>query len=291
MALKETLSDFPTHLRTVCEFSLNRPPMRAKVDRQSFDELKPGVDAAIAVLDWFEQLQMHLAALVEALGHRKPSPGAEELQQLAQAVDCCVVMENQFSGWSACVNRFSWFKRTFGMLRKEVANDVDVDALNKNVNRFQGLIGNTQFPIGTHLTGPLRVSLKKVASTSDVMMAALAQLAEQVATFKNGSADPHLLRPLPFLIYLADGDTGPGSFNVFQSAAALKPVMRVFKRHPEVGCSPPPEVFKEEGESNGVTMRLAVVLQRCPHYATHMAPKWDAAADSDYYCESCCSVQ
>jgi hypothetical protein len=38
-------------------------------------------------------------------------------------------------------------------------------------------------------------------------------------------------------------------------------------------------------------MRLAVVLQRCPHYATHMAPKWDAAADSDYYCESCCSVQ
>jgi len=39
------------------------------------------------------------------------------------------------------------------------------------------------------------------------MMAALAQLAEQVATFKNGSADPHLLRPLPFLIYLADGDT------------------------------------------------------------------------------------
>lgn len=47
----------------------------------------------------------------------------------------------------------------------------------------------------------------QVASTSDVMMAALAQLAEQVATFKNGSADPHLLRPLPFLIYLADGDT------------------------------------------------------------------------------------
>ena len=141
MALKETLSAFPTHLRTVCEFSLNRPPMRAKVDRQSFDELKPRVDAAIAVLDWFEQLQTHLAALVEALGHRKPSPGAEELQQLAQAVDCCVVMENQFSGWSACVNRFSWFKRTFGMLRKEVANDVDVDKLNKDVNRFQNLIG------------------------------------------------------------------------------------------------------------------------------------------------------
>lgn len=97
--------------------------------------------------------------------------------------------------------------------------------------------GNTQFPIGTHLTGPLRASLKtvrrpsltpvargalqrrgpllprcvvQVASTSDVMMAALAQLAEQAATSKNGSAEPHLLRPLPYLIYLADGDTVRG---------------------------------------------------------------------------------
>eukprot|EP00964_Phaeocystis_antarctica_P048457 scaffold28058_cov63-Phaeocystis_antarctica.AAC.1 len=41
-------------------------------------------------------------------------------------------------------------------------------------------------------------------------MAALAQLAEQVASSKNGSAEPHLLRPLPFLIYLADGDTVRG---------------------------------------------------------------------------------
>jgi hypothetical protein len=141
MALKETLSAFPTHLRTVCEFSLNRPPMRAKVDRQSFDELKPGVDAALAMLDWFEQLQLHLAALMEALGHRKPSPGDDELQQLAQAVDCCVVMENQYPGWSALVNRFSWFKRTFGMLRKEIANEIDVDKLNKDITRFQNLIG------------------------------------------------------------------------------------------------------------------------------------------------------
>ena len=140
MALKETLSAFPTHLRTVCEFSLG-PPMRAKVDRQSFDELKPGVDKALAVLDWFEQLQLHLAALVEALGHRKPSPGDDELQQLAQAVDCCVVMENQFSGWSQLVNRFSWFKRTFGMLRKEIASEIDVDKLNKDITRFQNLIG------------------------------------------------------------------------------------------------------------------------------------------------------
>ena len=46
----------------------------------------------------------------------------------------------------------------------------------------------------------------QVANASGVMMAALAQLAEQAATQKP-SAEPHQLRPLPFLIYLADGDT------------------------------------------------------------------------------------
>ena len=50
-------------------------------------------------------------------------------------------MENQYPGWSALVNRFSWFKRTFGMLRKEIANEIDVDKLNKDITRFQNLIG------------------------------------------------------------------------------------------------------------------------------------------------------
>ena len=48
------------------------------------------------------------------------------------------------------------------MLRKEVAGEVNIEQLNKDINRFQSLIGSTQFPVGTHLTGPLRDSLKKV---------------------------------------------------------------------------------------------------------------------------------
>lgn len=210
--------------------------MRAKVDRQSFDELKPGVEAALALLDWYEQLQTELITLVDRLAKAAPPLPPDELTMICQAVDCCVLMENQarqsargppptrasvargrythgvpppdgrlppkprhtrhfrsavhlrgektdtravgprsrplspppplvraqFSGWSACVNRFSWFKRTFGMLRKDVAGEVNVEKLNKDINRFQNLIGSTQFPIGTHMTGPLRDRLKKV---------------------------------------------------------------------------------------------------------------------------------
>jgi len=283
--MQASLSAFHGHLRTICEYSLNRPPMRAKVDRQSFDELKPGVDAALALLDWYEQLCKDFVALTQSLA-MAPNPGAEELSQLVQAVDCCVLMENQFSGWSACVNRFSWFKRTFGMLRKEVANELNVEQLNKDINRFQNLIGNTQFPIGTHMTGPLRESLKKVTKAEGVMVAALNKLAEEAATQKP-KAEPNQLRPLPFLIYLADGDTAPGSYNVF--ASNLKGVQRVFKRYPDVDCSPPSHIGADLADVPGVQMQLAVVLQRCPHYTTNMAGKWGGATDGGS--QSCCMVQ
>lgn len=93
--MQASLAQFPGHLRTICEFSLNRPPMRAKVDRQSFDELKPGVEAALALLDWYEQLQAEFVALVDRLSKAAPPLPAEELALICQAVDCCVLMENQ----------------------------------------------------------------------------------------------------------------------------------------------------------------------------------------------------
>lgn len=276
--MQAILAQFPGHLRTICEFSLNRPPMRAKVDRQSFDELKPGVEAAVALLDWYEQLSAEFIALVDRLAKAAPPLPAEELGLICTAVDCLVLMENQFGGWSACINRFSWFKRTFGMLRKEVAGEVNIEQLNKDINRFQSLIGSTQFPVGTHLTGPLRDSLKKVRDSGKVMLAALNKLAEEAATAKP-KPEPPQLRPLPFLIYMADGDTAPGSFNVFSQGSELKGAQRVFKRFPETECAPPPEIVAELGDlGQSVQMQLAVVLQRCPHYTTNMAGRWGGAS-------------
>ena len=65
-ALASCTKAYEAHLKTICEFSLNRPPMRAKVDRQSYDELKPGVDKALALLDWYEELKK---AFVEDIGY------------------------------------------------------------------------------------------------------------------------------------------------------------------------------------------------------------------------------
>jgi len=112
------------------------------------------------------------------------------------------------------------------------------------------------------------------------------RLTSKAATQKP-KAEPNQLRPLPFLIYLADGDTAPGSYNVF--ASNLKGVQRVFKRYPDVDCSPPSHIGADLADVPGVQMQLAVVLQRCPHYTTNMAGKWGGATDGGS--QSCCMVQ
>lgn len=129
------------HLRTICQFSLNQPPLRPKIDRQSYDELKPGVDSALKLLDWFEDLKLNFAIFLGELVQAGGTPSAEHLQLLIDAIDACVVLENQFAGWSACVNRFSWFKRTMAQIRKEVSSDPDSERINKAIPRFQKFIG------------------------------------------------------------------------------------------------------------------------------------------------------
>ena len=129
------------HLGAICEFSLNRPPLRPKIDRQSYDELRPGVEHAIAVLEWFNSLQQQVSSFISELAAAGGPPSAAQLTLIAEAVDACVVLENQFSGWSACINRFSWFKRTFAQLRRELAGDPAADQLAKDLPRFQSFIG------------------------------------------------------------------------------------------------------------------------------------------------------
>ena len=357
MASIPALAAYEEHLKTVVGWATHMPPMRAKVDRQSFDELKPTVDRALAVLDWFEQLQQQFAACLGALG---PGSSAAELAPLATAVDACIMLENQFSGWSNCVNRFSWFKRTFSVIRRDVAAEFDVEKLNSDLNRFQSFIGaprarppaslpapraslpaprppsrapalppraaphaaaaaaagNARFPIGCHLTGPLRDAVKKVGGHEGVLVAALRATAAAAAT-QTPRAEAAQLRSLPFLLYLADGDVAPGSFNVFSEnlkdvqkifrrcAAAARPPARLRaaparapaspadrrarrppRRYPETDCSLPASVGGADAGQPGAVVSLVLVLQRCPHYTTAIGPKWGAPGEPNV----CCAV-
>jgi len=258
------------HLRSICEFSLNQPPMRAKVDKQSYDELKPGVQRAMVLYDWFVELQANFTSFLSELAQAGGTPSPEHLQLLADAIDACVVLENQFGGWSACVNRFSWFKRTITQIRKEVsASDPDCERISKAIPKFQNFIGHSSFPIGMHMTGPLRVETKKVDGHERLLLAALFHCQQTAAAQSSPSASQ--LRPMPYLLYLADGDTS-GS-NVFVGTK-LAPVQKLFKRFPIAECGPPPELVRELGLAPGHPVHLGTVLSRCPHYLPSMGSRW-----------------
>lgn len=123
-----------------------------------------------------------------------------------------------------------------------------------------------------HLTGPLRESTKKVSGHERVLLAAVFHYVKLAGTEK---PDASVLRPLPYLLYLADGDTssGAGSFNVFVGQK-LQPVQKVFKRHPLADCAPPPEMMESMGLAPGHPVHLGTVLARCPHYMASMRTKW-----------------
>merc|ERR1719378_230722 len=101
---------------------------------------------------------------------------------------------------------------------------------------------------------------------------------QQAAEAKPKPENPQL-RPIPFMLYIADGDNTPGSYNVFTAdMPTIKATQQVIKRFPEVDCTPPAADGAEPAEQ-GTIMQLAVVLQRCPHWMPNMANKWAPAGE------------
>lgn len=274
-----------THLHTIAYFSVDTS-FRPKVDRQSFDELKPGVDRALALLNWYEGLKTAFVALLLELGPSQAPPSPAVLTALIDALDCCILLENQFSGWSACINRFSWFKRTFAQIRRELASEVDCEALTKDLSRFQAFIGDTSFPIGMHMTGPLRKQLKASGGAPGHERLLVAAV-DQLSAAADAASDGALIRPLPYLLWFADGDAGQ-AYNVF-TAAKLAQAQKVFKKHPMAECSPPPAMVTELGLQPTYPVHLGTVLSRCPHYSPSMRAKWGLPKQGDEP-EVCCVV-
>lgn len=145
--------------------------------------------------------------------------------------------------------------------------------------------GDIHFPVGMHLTGPLRAAVKKgCAGHERPVVAALLQTAA-AAESAGASAPAHFVRTLPYLLCLADGDAGD-AYDVFRSVK-LQSVQRVFKKHPTAECAPPAELARELGLPAGYPVHLGTVLARCPHYQASMRTKWGMPKGADE--ESCSS--
>ena len=128
-----------------------------------------------------------------------------------------------------------------------------------------------------HLTGPMRAAVHKAPGHERPLLACVSQLSAAVDVAggpgaPSGAAAPaHLLRPLPYLLYLADGASEPGGYNVFHEKARLKPAQKVFKRFPMADCSPPASMIAELGLAAGHPVHLGTV-RRAGHLSTLWFP-------------------
>ena len=106
------------------------------------------------------------------------------------------------------------------------------------------------------MTGPLRRAIKRVPGHERILLAALFEVSGRAAAAQGATPpDSSLLRPLPYLLYMADGDGGDG-YNVF-AGTKLRPVQKVFKKNPIVDCSPPAEMVLSMGLAAGARRRSA----------------------------------
>ena len=74
--LRAVVNEADTHFRTVCGFT-SAKPMRAAVDMQSFDDLKPGVMQSFELLEWYTRLCEALVAVVKDLASSPAGPATE----------------------------------------------------------------------------------------------------------------------------------------------------------------------------------------------------------------------
>eukprot|EP00966_Prymnesium_polylepis_P195512 4532070-Prymnesium_polylepis.1 len=78
-SLRSVVADAENHFRTVCNFS-SAAPMRAAVDMQSFEDLKPVALQSFAVLDWYHRLQAALVDVVSELAKASDGPSADTVR-------------------------------------------------------------------------------------------------------------------------------------------------------------------------------------------------------------------
>lgn len=81
-----------------------------------------------------------------------------------------MVIECQFGGWSGAINRFSWFKRTVKEVYPKLTHEPELPRIRSSLDSFQEFIANVNFPLGVHLTGPMRTEMKKVAGHEQLLL-------------------------------------------------------------------------------------------------------------------------
>ncbi|CAM9167660.1 unnamed protein product, partial [Phaeothamnion confervicola] len=225
------------HMRT---YQVLRPEMEKVRDVMAFQ------DTAVQMFAW------HMETLATQ-GKKKVVP--EGLYDaLIAAVDLLQRIDHIKDSKACLTNDFSRYKRALTVVRGALP---DGEALMKESQQMQLFLGNVKYPKNL-IFNTLRDAVKRVAGHEEVLLRMLAQAMERIEAERFLTPDGKfaLLRALPFLVVLLDGDgAGDASFNVFkQKRVRMKDVQKVFQRYPVVP------------EYADMAMKMGLVVQKAPHF-------------------------
>jgi len=202
-------------------------PRKHSLYEKTFEVLEPEIEKLKQLMSFQAQSITFLCEQVEtlALQGKRDAPSEKLIEQLVRLLDMFALLD-AVKSMKACLNNdFSFFKRTFAYLKKNLASD---EQNNENHQMYLFLANNNS------ITNNLKDALHKINGFDDV----LAMLADQCARHveKNLVITPpeehSLLRVMSYTLFLMDG---PGEKNIFRSKKIkVQRFSALFKKTPVV---------------------------------------------------------
>ena len=234
-------------------------PNRVELNRTTYEALKPVAEQLMQLIDYqdraIEIFCTNVKQLSAARGTRLVPEGL--YTALIRLLDVLQKMDNLKDMKSCLQNDFTRYKRSFGAIRSTIP---DGEKIFMEQHKLQMFLANPVFPRQLILFN-LRAELKKIDQHEDILLDMLMQAVDFLDRGIYITPDDKycLLRALPHLLLLVDGDTeegsGSGGYNVFkQKKVKLDKAKQYFKQFP---------VLPMYGD---MPIRPEVILQRAPHY-------------------------
>jgi cytoplasmic FMR1 interacting protein len=240
------------------------------IHTKTFQVLRPEITKLKRLMEFHEKVIKLFVKNTQTLASpdRQKSPiPSETFSSLVKIIDLLLKLDN-LKDMKACLqNDFSFYKRSFQHVRKEMPED-EADQISAEVHNLQMFLGNPAHPKSL-IFHNLKTAVKRIPNHQDVLISMLTKVLQNLDTdlFVFPEEKWGLLRVMPHILLLLDEDrANKSSFNVFKSKKiALSRIQKFSRRFPVV------PVFGD------MSIKLIEILRRCEHWdADEMASAWGA---------------
>lgn len=238
-------------------------PNKAEIHEKTFEVLEPEIQKLKSFrLFQIESVKLFCEMVRKIVAEKREVVSEAFLLTLARLLDLFALLD-ALKNMKACLNNdFSFYKRAFGFLRKNMASE-DQTAENHQLSLFlanQNAI-TTAFKTELHQIGGYAsfscVFVMTSISFDDViaMIVNLCAASMEEERYVLPAEKNGLLRVMPYGLFLMDGESPNSPLNVFKSKKVnLSRFSKLFKKHPVVPLY------------GDMQITLEALIKRSPHF-------------------------